>query len=437
MNPWSEENFLERLTPQLRRENHAQMGSCPDSETLVAFTEGQVPPFLRDAVTAHLRQCRECSEAYARLVNFAQETVPEQDSEWVNAEKRLKNWIDPFLLSRAANSKTPTGGVHVLRGNDAPKASWWRLLPAVGIAAVFLVVAGVFFARHGRLSSTAVQVVTRQAPPPIVNSAPAPTVNTPEYERESATPANPTRKTSSQIRKNSAPIVRKSTEPGIDSRHHSSQPEISQPENLQPPPSPANIPNRDQSSVTAQGRVPPGQSSNDRILSIPESASLIPSGPEAAAPAAEHASRPALSAKAGTRITKPAGHPERFRFQAGTQLWIRVVAINRQSDGRFEFGGTLLQPVSDAGGALLDQGAEVTGSGSVKETVTTVSVRGFIAGGVHYVLPAGTGISNEQSPGTGKAVQFSKGQILQMWVSSETVYEKAAGDANSLDPDKP
>jgi hypothetical protein len=128
--------------------------------------------------------------------------------------------------------------------------------------------------------------------------------------------------------------------------------------------------------------------------------------------------------------------PERLRLQASTQLWIRVVAISRQSDGSFEFDGRLLQPVSDAGGVLLDQGTEVNGSGSVKETVTTLSVRGFVTGGVRYVLPAGTGTVSAQSPGTGKAVQFSKGKILQMWISSETVYEKA-DKANSPDPGKP
>ena len=250
-------------------------------------------------------------------------------------------------------------------------------------------------------------------------------------------PANPTRKTSSQIRKNSAPIVRKFTEPGVDSRPQTSQPEtLARQTSPRPSSPPANIPSTDQSSVTAQDHSPPSLSSNDQILRVPESASLVPSGPVATAPAAEHSSRPALSAKSGARIAKPAKYPERFRLRAGTQLWIRVLAINRQSDGSFEFGGTLLQPVSDAGGALLDQGAEVSGSGSVKETVTTVSVRGFVAGGVHYVLPASTGALNEQSPGTGKAVQFSKGQILQMWISSETVYEKA-DDANLLDPGKP
>ena len=442
MKPWSEENVLERLLPQLRREDRRQMGGCPDSATLVAFTEGQAPPFLRQAVTAHLRQCHECSEACARLVNFAQETAPEQDSEWVNAEKRLKNWIDPFLLSHAANSKSPTGVAAVPPGNDAPKVFWWKLLPAMGIATVLLVVAGMFFTRHGRVSSTPAQVATRQAPPQIVDSPPLPIAKAPEQTRESTTPANPTRETSSQTAKSSAPIVHRSTQPSVDTQLEPSQPEPSRPEILAPQPSPrpasppANTPNSDQSSMTAQAPIPPGLSSNDQILSVPESASLVPSGPVPTAPAPTHASRPAFSAKAGMRSAKPAEHPERFRFLAGTQLWIRVVAISPQSDGSFEFGGTLLQPVSDAGGALLGQGTQVNGSGSVKETATMVSVRGFVAGGVRYVLPTGTGAVNQQSPWTGKAVQFSKGQILQMWISSETVYEKA-DDVNSPDQGKP
>lgn len=432
MTPWTEENFLERLVPQLRRQDGMQIGSCPDSETLVAFTEDRVSPFLREAVTDHLRQCRECGEACARLVNFIQSTEPVQDAEWVNTEKRLQNWIDPFLLSRATgrNSKPLAGSLHVLPANDIHQASWWRLMsPAVVVAGVaVLALAGLFLSRRGGLASTPVQVATRQVPLQTVNSAPVPTVQTPDHAGGASKPVEPIKKTSPQIKKDS-PLLVLQTPPGPVG---DSPPETARP---QPSPRPASIPHTDESGVIARGHTPPVLGSNAQILGIPEGASLVPSGP-AAASAAPHSSRPELSAQAGTRIPKTAEHPELLRLHAGTQLWIRMVSISRQSDGGFTFRGTLLQPVSDAGGALLEHGTKVAGSGSVKEEVTTVSVRGLLVRGVPYALQSVTGTVSEQTPGAGKAVQFSKGQILQMWISSETVYEKAP-DAKSLDLAKP
>ena len=40
MSDWNEDNFFERLTPQLRRKLRGENGPCPDADTLCAVIEG-------------------------------------------------------------------------------------------------------------------------------------------------------------------------------------------------------------------------------------------------------------------------------------------------------------------------------------------------------------------------------------------------------------
>jgi hypothetical protein len=166
MTPWTEYNFLERLMPQLRRENGVPMESCPDSELLSAFTEDQVSPFLRDAVAAHLTRCQKCQEIYARLGQFAQASVPAQDAEWINAEKRLENWMGGFLHERAKETRSVAKAepsMPALRWKDISKAALsWKLGWALGMAAVLaFAVAGMVLTRRGPVGSAPVQIAAK------------------------------------------------------------------------------------------------------------------------------------------------------------------------------------------------------------------------------------------------------------------------------------
>ena len=145
MKHWAEDNYLERLMPQLRQANRMRLESCPDSDLLTAFTEEQLTPFVRSAITAHLAQCKECSEICARLVSFNRATVPAHDPEWVNAEKRLDNWKDSFVQSRAAaNRPVPSDPARVVSFNDAAKLGFFsRWQWALGAVAALVIVAGV------------------------------------------------------------------------------------------------------------------------------------------------------------------------------------------------------------------------------------------------------------------------------------------------------
>lgn len=415
--------------PQLRRENGEQIESCPDSESLSAFTEDQASPFLRDAIAAHLTRCPKCQEIYERLGQFTKASIPVQDAEWVNAEKRLDNWMGGFLLSRAAESPKPAAEPpRVRRWRDLAKGAFsWKLQWAVG-ATVFaaLAVAGLLAAKREWLASTPLQVATRQAPPQIENSAPVPTAQTPDAGPGATNPAEPPPKTAPGTKKNVARAA---------SQKSAEQMGKARPENEPPPPSSA--PTDENPSQIAQDYTPPDLSPNDRILPGAKATPTAPSRPVIMGRAAGHVgSARSLPANKGAGVSTPADHPALLRLEAGTRLWIRIVSISRQPDGSFTFRGSLLQPVSHAGGVLLDQGAELTGSGSVKEGKATVFVQQFLIRGVPYSLQRATSTLSEQMPGAGKALEFKDGQYLEMWLSSTTVYEKVAAPG-SLDQPKP
>jgi hypothetical protein len=178
MIPWTEGNFLERLMPQLRRENGIQMVPCPDSEVLSAFMEDQVSPVVRDSIATHLTQCPKCHDIYERLEQFAKANVPAQNQEWINAEKRLDNWMGGFLHTQfeKTGSKLNVESSLVPRRKDIEKATLsLKLGWAMAMAAVLTFgVGGVVLTRRGPAGSTPVQIVKNQVPPPPrpVNSAP-------------------------------------------------------------------------------------------------------------------------------------------------------------------------------------------------------------------------------------------------------------------------
>jgi hypothetical protein len=430
MKPWTEDNFLERLMPQLRRENGAQIESCPDSESLSAFTENQASPFLRDAIAVHLTRCPKCQEIYERLGQFAKASIPAQDAEWVNAEKRLDNWMGSFLLSRAAESPKPAAEpARVLRWRDVAKAAFsWKLQWAVGATAfAALAVAGLLVAKREWLGSTPVQVATRQAPPQIETSAPVPTARTPDAGRGATKPAEPTLKTAPGTKRNAAPTVREKSAEQVGKARPETEPRPS-----------SSSPTGESPTQIVQADTPPDLIPNDRIPAGAKATPSAPSRPVRMGHAAGLArgSAQSLPANTGASASTPADHPALLRLEAGTRLWIRVVSISRQPDGSFTFRGSLFEPVSLAGGVLLDQGAELTGSGSTKEGKVTVFVQRFLIRGVPYSLQRASATLSEQIPGAGKALEFEKGQFLEMWLSSATVYEKVAA-AGSLDQPKP
>jgi hypothetical protein len=105
-------------------------------------------------------------------------------------------------------------------------------------------------------------------------------------------------------------------------------------------------------------------------------------------------------------------------------LWIRVTSINRKPDESFMFRGTLLQPVTLANANQLDQGTEVSGSGTVNNGHVTVLLTGFTVGGTNYALRHDDASGSNKRPGAGLAVELTPGKLLEVWLASSSVYRK-------------
>jgi hypothetical protein len=491
MNQWSEENFLGRLMPELRRESRARAKSCPDADLLAAYAEDRVSGFVSESVTMHLSQCRQCSEVCARLVNFDVGAFASQDAEWPNAEKRLKNWMDGFLAAKRSVAEPK----RVLGAREVPRTGFrWRMSWALGTAAALgviaggVIVGGTFVAKRGWRNPT-VQVATRepvrepvvQAQNPVVTPAPAPGTQ-PAAGRQETAKASPAAKTgaepfpagtsttpspataarsvdavrtppplerptttarSSHLNAGSRFATSAASRPATPSAAAGSAPVVSP--NAAPIAAPATTPpatqNSDNSDQIAQQFSPPNLNPNDRIQAGTQGQSSAPGTTTAAHGAkgigvslrtdsAAHAS-PSAAARTAANTTASraptAPLPAQLRLEANKRLWIRASLLNQNPDGSFTFTGSLLQPV-DQGGVHLDSDTRLEGAGLVKDGAVTISVNSVKYRGVFYFLQAVGDQSGDQKPGAGKALQFHDGQVIEMWFLAPSVYEKAAGD---------
>jgi hypothetical protein len=207
----------------------------------------------------------------------------------------------------------------------------------------------------------------------------------------------------------------------------------------------------------------PPVSANSRTTSSQQTPSVQLATEPLAAPGSSTgplASAQPRSLPAGTTPSGSAAvHPASYRIEANTRLWIKVNSVNRQPDGSYTFRGALLEPVKQAGVVLLDQGSEIIGSGTVSQGKTSLLIAELVVGGTHYKLknasssvnaPAASagsvrkssgaaggfvsgsagkrssGARNALPPGTsGPAVEFDAGRVLETFLASDSVYEKA------------
>ncbi len=441
MKPWTEDNFLERLMPQLRRENGAPIEFCPDSELLSAFTDGQASPFVREAIAAHLTRCSKCQEIYERLGQFATASVPAQDAEWVNAEKRLNNWMGGFLRARVDETRSQQEvepSTPVLRWKGILKAAFsWKVGWAVGVAAVLVFgVAGVVLTRYGP-SAPQWYAKLRQpdAPIHIVEPPPAPLPET--LVRPTLRPqGNPVQ--TNDNANGSAKVAMLEQKPHLAIRNNTSPQKT-------PPPAPVEA-----AHLGKPQAVPPPQSSGTNSGGTSQMArSYSPSGPgtymngpPAHAPSGRGIPMPLPTSSAFVsrqEQTQPPSAPggntspavADFRLEGGTYLWIW---LNRTlpNDGTFTFHGTLMPPVARSGAVLLSPGTEIDGSGTVKHgEVASILVTEIVFQGVRYKLRGKAGAINMSSPGSGWAVPFYEGQELEMQLTSASVYERPSGGTGS------
>jgi hypothetical protein len=174
----------------------------------------------------------------------------------------------------------------------------------------------------------------------------------------------------------------------------------------------------------------PAQASPAPSSSTPSSSPAISSKPQtqvatsSAGASAASGKEPSPSAKGAAAAIE--NHRPQLRVESGARLWIRVRAISRKPDGSFTFRGTLLQPVELANANRLDQGTELSGSGTVNDGHVTVLVSGFTIGGANYALLQNDATGSSKRPGTGLAVELDPGKLLEVWLASSSVYRKTS-----------
>jgi hypothetical protein len=104
MTKLNEDDFLEKLMPYLRRGSEGGEDRCPDPESLVAFCDGTLYASRSEQIRDHFARCAACAEIHERLLRFESNFQPSQ-SQWLNAEKRLDNWMDSLLTAESLRAK--------------------------------------------------------------------------------------------------------------------------------------------------------------------------------------------------------------------------------------------------------------------------------------------------------------------------------------------
>jgi hypothetical protein len=374
MTGWNEDNFLERLLAQVRQKRGAERGPCPDAETLLAVLEGEASAPLREQVTEHLRQCPDCAELQSRLLNFEAGASPEPEAVWKERRKRLDNWLEGFLISEAAKPRAARSA------GPSTRSPLWEALRSFFFSPKVAWAVGVVALLVLITDGVLVMEVRRGRPPQIQVAARA------TVPQKQPTNAQPPEKPVVE-----APLV------GARAKQERGLPQVA-----------GRLPSKQQAPYGQGGGASGGQA-----------AAPLPSSPPlnaAAAPATEPA--PSL------------------RLEPGAHLLIALSSVNRLPNGTFQFRGTLLPPVPQAGPVSLDRGAEVIGAGTMSQGQTSLAITEFLVQGGRYTLKVGNGAMKVQAPGAGAAVQLDRGQILEMWPASPSVYEKAPDTTPQPEPQK-
>ena len=444
--------------PHLQNRNNSKGSTCPDSTALSAFMENQLSGSDRDAIAAHLAQCPKCAEVHDRLISFSKVTTAEPDPEWENAEKRLAIWMSGFLDAHSVARQAARA-----KQNDAWNATntwnWirlWKLQWALAAVAVVVLVGGAALLFrpalpwHGQVKEAATQM-------------PTPPMSTTGVTAQGTAPAPPEKPllTPETIAEGTPPESKGPEKTGTHSGQHvahnpANQGPLTEGDRQQAENSGKTPPSEGPKSFIARGEAPPPAPANSTAPKPNSAAASKETHPSMELAREPVEGPPSPSRKtAGTTATVAAYH-----IDADTRLWIKLSSVNRQPDGSFTFRGSLLEPVKQGGTVLLAQGSEVIGSGRVSEGKTSLLIAELVVGGTHYTLKSTGGASNApaagggsaqmhpssaigfhaggtstvkapsgalstNTPGSGPAVNFAGGTVLETWLASPSIYEKA------------
>jgi len=417
---WSEGDFLERLMPQLRRQRGGSNSACPDAATMLAVIEGQADDWLRHAYAQHLAQCSTCSELDSRLRSFDRPVLADEP-EWRQTEKRLDNWLNAFLDSRAA-----AAAAHSVEKPAAQVGFWqfiwrpgavWKVALATALLAVVAVGVDVYLRLQPRLPAERAKVATAPVPAEEPRAVPTtaegrppriePPQNTQLLPGPPAAPAN-----ADGYQRGPMTAAAPKTSPPVKPQAKSEETATAA---IKPP--------RPEPQQQAALKPPPAQPVHE-----PEPQAKFPT-PRA------RTSGPAIANVAAGRVSAPqappgaAELPASLHLAAGARLWLSLESFNFQADGRVVFHGSLLLPLNSTGSSALDHGTEVSGFVTSAQGQTSVLLSEIVIRGSHYKLKSQGGVGNVRAAGSGGVVQFDSGKVLEMWVSSDSAYERQTAES--------
>lgn len=478
MSGWSEENFLERLTPLMDAKDPAPGNHCPDAELLRAFAEDRVTTDEKKAIVAHLGECARCRELQARLLAFATPLIKEDELEWTNAEKRLDNWMEDVLFREQAREPSyrqiQTG---VSRNSEGWNiSSLWNprwIQAACAVLTLTILAVGLWKyaprthkeARTARATLPAPPGTSSTGTPPPSSINPVtetPTATTPP-ETPNESPKSVQSAKSQSPEQPESPVANRPLTAQKATPHRSNGvvgsaplPSSAPPEPnseelvaannaptssaLPPPSPPVGAPaTAGQESTTAQATNPTlveksrsnATQSNANLTAHGAAASSRPAGYSNHALYGIH---PLTAIKPSNTSTPPVNLPQSIRLEAGTRLWIRITSLVRSQSGTLQFEGTLFEPVTQNGVATITKGTAVRGFEKQDQGSTTLAITEFGVGGVRYALKGNVVIKDTLSRGGTKALQFDAGQLMEMFVETAAVYEKSPDNTGQPGP---
>ena len=437
MSDWNEDNFFERLTPQLRRKLRGENGPCPDADTLCAVIEGAAAGPERESVIAHVSGCHVCADVGNRLLKFERASEHEPEVGWNQSRIRLDNWLEGFLRSEAAR----------FRSAQPAKPSWiasarngvWDFVTSMKIVwalsavlAVVVTVDGFLFLRYRRDQLSLIQVATRPAAPPK-----PPVISVPAQKPAERSEGK------RRLARNGTGKPRPPVALIPPTAPWNPNPLGQMAQTLPPPPteaaSPPTPPAQSVPTETAQATVPSPAYPSGRGVGTPSNPHLggPPGASSRAGAAPPNARGPSGPFSAGLHASPRAtvSRPSSIWLDPGSRLLIVLSSIEIKPDGSFQFHAKLLLPVAQPA-VLLDRGAEVIGGGKISQGQTSVAVTEFVVQGVRYALKEGSGAMNAETPGAGGGVHFDRSQVLDMWPTDTATYEKVSDPAGQTEAPK-
>jgi hypothetical protein len=424
MNEWLEENFLEKFAGNSAIQTDS--GLCAEAEALCAEERAEGGQAPAEKFSQHIASCAQCADLHRRLVEFDQPGGVESDAEVMEAERRLDAWLKGLLSSPALQ---PQGATLARTGQKnsslLPFRPKWSLLGqgqwGLTAAAILAIAFGVVYLRRSSSTSNSAPVAAQVTPAEPSSSIPSNLSAGPVTAPAEQAPPNRV------VPK--AAVETKPTEKVSASKNGigaSSGKPLVVPERSSPPSPAARPPIISQDATVAENAQAPAGNFPVRPSVPPSQVALSKTAGRLTDSGGDCQDCKVAPKAAVSPITGPP-----IQIEAGTRIFISIESTSPQNDGRLQFAGRLLLPVSLGNSVVLEKGTPVAGIATTSGGKTSVQVTEFAHDGNRYKVRNQSGEGLAQSAGGGTAIQFDSGKVVEMWLERASVFEATEKSSTS------